>query len=69
LTPEQAKNAKFVSRAFVAWNADGAGRSVGDFSHLADQYSAVLTKSETLEGFSASMTRHDTMVLMDIRSE
>jgi hypothetical protein len=36
LTPEQAKSAKFVKREFVARDADGAGLSVWDFSHLPD---------------------------------
>jgi hypothetical protein len=58
LTPEQAKSAMYVSRGFVARDADNAGPSGGDFSHLSDHYSAVLTKSETLEGFSVSMRMH-----------
>jgi hypothetical protein len=67
LKPEQARSVKYVSREFVARDADGAGQSVGDFSHLSDRYSAVLTKSEKLEGFSVSMRRHDTMLSMDLR--
>jgi hypothetical protein len=68
LTPAQARSAKYVSREFVSRDADGAGRSVGDFSHLSDHYSAVLTKSEMLEGFSVSMRRYDTILSMDLRS-
>jgi hypothetical protein len=68
LTPEQTRSAKYVSREFAARDAYGAGRSVGDFSHLSDHYYAVLTKSETLESFSVSMRRHDTMLSMDLCS-
>jgi Reverse transcriptase (RNA-dependent DNA polymerase) len=68
LTPEQARSAKYVSRVFVARDADGAGRSVGDFSQLSDHYSAVLTMSDTLKCFSVSMRRHDKMLSMDLRS-
>jgi hypothetical protein len=68
LTPEQARSAKYVSREFVARDTEGAGRSIEDFSHLSDHYSALLTKSETLEGFSVSIRMHDSMLSMDLRS-
>jgi hypothetical protein len=68
LTPGHARSAKYLSREFVARDADGAGRSVGDFSHLSDHYSAVLTKLETLEGVFVSMRRHDTMLSMDLHT-
>jgi hypothetical protein len=47
------------------WMARSVSR---DFSHLSDQYSAVLTKSESLEVFSVSIRRHDTILSMDLRS-
>jgi hypothetical protein len=40
LRPGHARSAKYLSREFVARDADGAGRSVGYFSHLSDHYSA-----------------------------
>jgi Reverse transcriptase (RNA-dependent DNA polymerase) len=68
LTPKQARSAKYVSREFVGAVRGWRGASVGDFSHLSDQYSAVLTKSETLEVFSVSIRRHDAILSMDLRS-
>jgi hypothetical protein len=57
-----------VSREFIARNSDGSARSVADVSHFSDQYEGIATKSETLEGFSASLMPDDRLLSMDLRS-
>jgi hypothetical protein len=44
-------------REFIAYNSYSKSRSVADLSHLSDHYDPIVTKSETLEGFSASLLR------------
>jgi hypothetical protein len=49
-------------------NSDGSSFSVADFYHFPDHYSAPSTKSETLEGSSASLKPDDRLLSMDLRS-
>lgn len=51
----EARRARYVSREFVARDSDGKPRSVGDTSHLSEQYFPVGTKAETLGGFSGTI--------------
>jgi hypothetical protein len=68
LSEEEAGNRLFVSREFIAYNADSKPLSVADLSHLSDHYDRIVTKSETLEGFSASLLPDDNLLSMDLRS-
>jgi Reverse transcriptase (RNA-dependent DNA polymerase) len=68
LSDEEAGKCLYVSREFVAYNADSKPRSVADLSHLSDHYDPIVTKSETLEGFSASLLPDDHFLSMDLRS-
>jgi hypothetical protein len=68
LSEEEAGNCLFVSREFIAYHADSKPRSVADLSHLSDHYDPIVTKSKTLEGFSASLLPDDHLLSMDLRS-
>jgi Reverse transcriptase (RNA-dependent DNA polymerase) len=57
-----------VSREFIARNSDGSARAVADLSHFSDHYDSIMTKAETLEGFSASLLPGDHLLSMDLRS-
>jgi hypothetical protein len=58
----------YVSREFMVQNTDRTMRGVADLSHLSDHYDSIVTKAETLEGFSASLMPGDRMLSMDLRS-
>jgi hypothetical protein len=45
----------YVSREFMVQNTDRTMRGVADLSHLSDHYDSIVTKAETLDGFSASL--------------
>jgi hypothetical protein len=67
-TRAEAGLVKYMSRVFIARDSDGKARAVADLSHLFDHYGGVITKSEGLEGFAASMLQEDTMISMDLKS-
>jgi hypothetical protein len=65
--PAEAKKCRSMSREFIARDLDGKARSVEDLSHLSEHYDPVVTKSEGLEGFAASLLSEDTMLSMDLK--
>jgi hypothetical protein len=68
MTRAEAGRVKYMSRDFIARDSDGKDRTVADLSHLSDHYDGVITKSEGLEGFAASMIPEDKMISMDLNS-
>jgi hypothetical protein len=68
MTPAKAKRCRFMSREFIARDSDGKSRSVADLSHLSEHYDPVITKSEGLECFAASLIPEDTMLSMNLKS-
>jgi hypothetical protein len=68
LSEEEAGKCLYVSRELFAYNADSKPRSVAYLSHLPDHYDPIVTKSETLEGFSVSLLPDDHLLSMDLRS-
>jgi hypothetical protein len=69
LSLEKGRREQYVSREFMVQNTYGTMRGVADMSHLSDHYDTIATKSETLEGFSATLVPGDRMLSMDLRSE
>jgi hypothetical protein len=67
MTPAEAKKYRFT-RKFLARDSDGKARSVADLSHLSEHYDPVVTKSEGLEEFAASLILEDTVLSMDWKS-
>jgi hypothetical protein len=59
LSDEAAGKSSYVSREFIAYNADSKPRTLADLSQLSDHYDPIVTKSETVEGFSASLLVDD----------
>jgi hypothetical protein len=68
LSDEEAVKSLFVSREFIAYNADSKPRSVADLSHLSGHYNPINTRSETLECLSASLLPDDHLLSMDLKS-
>jgi hypothetical protein len=67
LSENEAGKCLYVSREFTSYNADSKPRSVADLSHLSGHYDPIVTKSDTLERFSASLLPNDHVLSMDLR--
>lgn len=52
---------KYLSREFITYDTDEAPRAVADLSHVSSHYTPEVTKAETLESFSASLRRGDSL--------